>query len=246
MGYGAMRSGDFARAEALEREALAYLDQAIAMNPEDIWSMSNAGDALKDLALISEGVGDFDRAREIREQGEAYFNRALSSGYPHPQFPVIYFKTGALLVDGGDYERALPYLENAVQALPDHAQAQYVLGFTYNRLSDWEKAARHLEASLRLEANVDAVIYLADTYRAMGRIEQAFGILGEGARVFQKSAEIHYNLGILHESIGRPAMAREEFSRALELAPTGALAVELKRRLEAGQVTIYPRPPGPG
>ena len=231
MGSQALKAGDLERAEALEREALLHSDRAIELNPEDIWSMSNAGDVLKDLALLQEFRGDLEGARKHRERSLEYFQQALAQGSAHPRFPELYYKIAAVLVDGGDYREALPYLQKTVAALPDYALAQYVLGFSLYMLSEWESAREHLEIALQLGPNPDLVAYLADTYRVLGRVNDAFRVLEDGNKRFPNSASIHYNLGILFESNGNPALAREHFSKALELDPDGNLAPELKGRL---------------
>ena len=232
MGSQALKARDFDRAEALEREALFNSEKAIELNPEDFWSMSNAGDVLKDLALIQELRGDLKGANQIRVASLGYFKRALALGSSHPQFPQVYYKTGAVLVDGGHYQEAIPYLERSVAALPDYSLAQYVLGFSYYMLSEWEKALHPLEIALQLGPNPDLVAYLADTYRLLGRVNDAFRVLEEGDRRFPNTSAIHYNLGILFEANGNPALAKEHFSKALALEPTGNLASELKQRLE--------------
>jgi len=231
MGAQAMKAGDLDRAEVLEREALSHSNRAIELNPEDIWSMSNAGDVWKDLALVQEFRGDLEGAHKYRERSLEYFQRALARGSAHPRFPELYYKCGAVLVDGGDYRQAVPYLEKTVAALPDYALAQYVLGFSFYMLSEWEKALEHLEIALQLGPNPDLVAYLSDTYRVLGRVNDAFKVLEDGNRRFPNSASIHYNLGILFESNGNPALAREHFSKALELEPAGKLASELKQRM---------------
>ena len=70
----------------------------------------------------------------------------------------------------------------------------------------------------------------AETYNNLGatlavegeRLELAARHLERSLRYRPEAAAPHHNLGIVHEKLGRPANAADEFARALELGPASA------------------------
>jgi Tfp pilus assembly protein PilF len=74
-----------------------------------------------------------------------------------------------------DYEGAVEVLSQAVQAHPDSADAQYLLGESYLQTKKGSKAVVHLNEALRLDpvGKADAHLRLAALYNAAGMKDRA-------------------------------------------------------------------------
>lgn len=240
LGLQAIRRREFDHAEQLEKEALHYLQKAVELDPDNIWDLSNMGDAYRDLGLIYEARGDEETTKALRTRSFDYFLKALAIPGDHPVRPGIFYKMGAIFVDGQDYAGGIPFLKKAADTLPEFGQAQYVLGFSYYmvarqnpqaKAADWENARKYLERAMHLQPQADIAVYLADCYRSLGASQKAAQILQRGTELFPNAADIYYNLGLLYESQGLPALARQEYFKYLELAPDGPLSGDVRKRL---------------
>ncbi|RKY70226.1 MAG: hypothetical protein DRQ14_09330 [Candidatus Latescibacterota bacterium] len=105
-GREALRQGDYSRAVVL-------LDRAVDENP-----------GLKEAYILAakahSEIGDWIGAAEILERASERF-----------QDPAMYAQLGAVYLQAGDYERAIPALERAVRAYPFDPDYKKVLGTAY-------------------------------------------------------------------------------------------------------------------
>lgn len=79
------------------------------------------------------------------------------------------------LTSHGDYYGAIVLLKQAVQFVPDHADAWHLLGACQERNPKWRRdAAESFQKALSIDPNnVDALISLGDLYKAEGLITRA-------------------------------------------------------------------------
>ena len=75
----------------------------------------------------------------------------------------------------GDYYGAIVLLKQAVQYVPDHAEAWQLLGSCQERNPKWRReAAESLQMALSIDPNnIEAMISLGDLYRSEGMISRA-------------------------------------------------------------------------
>jgi predicted Zn-dependent protease len=74
-----------------------------------------------------------------------------------PALPLGHYLLGLLLLDTGDYERALPELETAQQSLPRETGVYYALGTAYARAGRKQDAANARATFLRLKSEESRV-----------------------------------------------------------------------------------------
>ena len=95
-----------------------------------------------------------------------------SSSSSKPKNPD--FTAGVKLVDAGDYDAAIPYLEKAIAAEPKNADAQNYLGYSYRKLGNRDKAFEHYGLALAIEPDhLGANEYLGELYLEMGQVAKA-------------------------------------------------------------------------
>ena len=139
------------------------------------------------------------------------------------------------LFESGDYAAALPLLEQAVADAPD-GPTLYRLYFAQARtrasgaLDTMGRARDRLEAELEGSRGVQVPYFLAELYRASGKLsdakrvaEQAASGIDGGTLPPPSSSADAYRLGKLYESLERMDDAANWFRKAVELAGDGPI-----------------------
>ena len=118
-------------------DAINSYEQVLVLQPELDVAVNNLA------VLLSEDseYQDLERAKELA-------GRFKQSEVPHflDTLGWIYYKTG-------DFNNALYFHENAVQAMPEFAEFRYHLGMSYKAAGETEKAKIELEKALQLSKN---------------------------------------------------------------------------------------------
>ena len=92
------------------------------------------------------------------------------------------FDAGKKAADSGDYEAAIASLAKAVNADPTNADAYNLLGFSYRKLGDVDKALENYNAALAINGkHRGANEYIGELYLELGdlaKAEEHLGLLG--------------------------------------------------------------------
>ncbi|MDQ6663822.1 MAG: tetratricopeptide repeat protein [Acidobacteriota bacterium] len=105
-----------------------------------------------------------------------------------PGSPELNHELGDSLVESGQPQKAIRYLERAVQAAPSWLPAKASLGRAYLHVDRYSNAAEQLKAALPLQEN--ATYYqLAQAYRKLGRPEEARSALATFQRLSRSARE---------------------------------------------------------
>lgn len=127
---------------------------------------------------------------------------------------------GVVYMDLGMDEKAVDYLEKAVQILPYDYQSRNNLGIVYGRLGQPEKALKEYLTSIWLNPEGDlakwnlAVFY--QQQREYKKSEEIFKYLLEKS---PRDANLYFRLGLLYKEMGRYDAAIAELIKSMELAP---------------------------
>ncbi len=99
---------------------------------------------------------------------------------------AMYF-FGALLVQTGQYEKAVPYLEHVHKGTPDSWAAAFYLGKAKFKLNDVKASVLLLQEAAEMNADEPAIFYLlASALRAAGRNEEA-------GQALRRVSDLHTN-----------------------------------------------------
>jgi Tfp pilus assembly protein PilF len=127
---------------------------------------------------------------------------------------------GVVYMDLGMDEKAVEYLEKAVQILPFDYESRNNLGIVYQRLDMAEKALNELLMAIALKPENDLIkINLAVFYQRQKEYKKSDEILRDLISKNPKNAQLYFRLGLLYKEMGRPEAAISELMRAMELAP---------------------------
>ena len=125
------------------------------------------------------------------------------------------------LVRAGDYERALPELEEYVRTDPSSTQALYQLGYVYYRTHKLSDAVKVLSQCLsRDPRHADAHRILGFVLTALHRLDLAEREFTRAVELKPDSAESHYALGRLYYERGSYSDAAASFRRAVAILPS--------------------------
>jgi len=106
------------------------------------------------LLFVSPLWADFERSRDKPESPE--------------------YEAGRKAVEAKDYKTALQNLTKAAQKLPNDADVLNLLGFSYRKLGDFDKAFEHYRTALKLDpGHRGAHEYLGELYLETDRPSEA-------------------------------------------------------------------------
>ena len=189
--------------------------------------------------LYAEGLESFARGRY--KEAIARFRDALSRD-PLTVDPALRsdpMVKGIAALRSGRAADAIPYLEAAVAASPNSAEAHRIAGTAHRANGDDTRSVEHLEAAVRLAPGDErARVALGRALMDAGRHEQAETALRATLEKLPASGEARWALADLYETMGRlpDAIAAIEAATSLTvIAGKGHLYWRLARLLHRHQ-----------
>lgn len=157
---------DFKKLDGLARIQLGEKQKGIEM------LLSAEGSKRMPARLLEETVGQLFEMRRYRDIIEI-FKRNTPGGNPD-----LYYQYGVALFETGDNAGAVRQLQRAIDEGRTDYEAYHYLGRAYAASRNYRLALPHLEhAHFLNEDDPDVTRSLADTYRALGRIDESARLL---------------------------------------------------------------------
>jgi len=127
---------------------------------------------------------------------------------------------GLVYMELGMDEKAVGYLEKAIQVLPYDYQSRNNLGIIYEKLEQPEKALRELMIAIRLKPEDDTIkINLSVFYQRQKEYQKAIEVLQYLLSKDNDNANLHFRLGLLFKEMDQCDAAILELTKAMEFAP---------------------------
>ncbi len=127
---------------------------------------------------------------------------------------------GVVYMELGMNDKAVQYLEKAVQILPQDYHSRNNLGIVYGNLGQPSKALPELMTAIWLSPEDDTVkINLAVYYQKQKEYKKSEDILRYLLSKSPKSANLYFRIGLLYKEMGQYDWAISELKKAMELAP---------------------------
>ena len=243
--------------------AAAHLDEAIALDPGNVWFLL----ARVDVALDRERTGrlpsgDDRSAEQAAEQAAGRARRkAFAAGFgarlaeararcetaieQRPGYALARVALGAVLQRMDEYETAATVLEEALALAPSRPvarDAHRALGEIFEQQGRPEAAARHWRSALDIHPlDATALERLAGLRLRQARYGDALPLYRRLVEVTPFVAQAHVNLGVTLYRTGRLPEALLALDHALELAPGLEEARDLRAQvLEAQAASATP------
>jgi tetratricopeptide (TPR) repeat protein len=135
------------------------------------------------------------------------------------------YYAGLIFLWADDYEKALPYFENAAKKDPLFAEAYFQIGFCNGSLGRYTEAIQAYKQAIRIKPDLAEAHYnLGWAYAKLGRYTEAIEASKQAIRIKPDYAEAHYNLGGAYGRLGRYTEAIEAYNQAIRIKPDFAEA----------------------
>jgi tetratricopeptide (TPR) repeat protein len=213
LGYAARLSGK------LQLSIAAY-EHGLAEKPN----------ALEGLSGLAQTYSEMGR----REEAERILTQVLEADPSRTGDAEL---LGEVLVQSGQYQRALGILSRTEQARPA-ARSELLMALSYQHLKQLDEANHYLNlAKRRAPNNPDVLRSLASFYRASGNYEAAIAALDAIPR---KRPDLTAELGYTYQLAGRKDISAKLYAQAADAAPRN-LALQLSAaQAQVGMGAIEP------
>jgi tetratricopeptide (TPR) repeat protein len=155
----------------------------------------------------------------------------------NPLLPGIHARLGRVLLSKpqpspAEVELAKKNFEQELQADPNNAVAEYVLGDLASRANDSASAIRHFSRATKLDAGfAEAYLGLGSALVTAKRFEEAIPPLEAYEKLAPDSPTGHYQLALAYTGVGR----KEDANREAALQRESAASLEqVKRKVAEG------------
>lgn len=223
-------------------DALAPMQKAAALSPDDADAHNNLGATLQDLGRPKEAETSLRRALQINpdyaqalsnlgvalqalgrlDESEQSLRRALQI---IPDSSEALNNLGNALKGQGRLDEAEACYRGALQLTPDHAGAHYNLGIVLHDLGRLNEAEACYRQALEINPNNPlAHNNLGSTLKDQDRLEEAEASYKRALEIKPDYADAHCNLGATLMAQGRLEEAESSYRRALEIDPDNALS----------------------
>ncbi len=236
-GFGWKVLGAVLQRMGRDNDALAPMQKAAALSPNDAGTHYNLGVALMGLGRPDEAEASFLHALQLQPDfADAHYNLALTrkqlgrlneaeTAYRlaiqfKPDFAMAHCNLGGILHELGRLDEAGASYRLAIQLNPDYAEAHNNLGNILQELERLDEAAASYRRAIRIKPEYpEAYINLGVILKQQGRAAEAAASFLRALQLNPDYAEAHSNLGVILKEQGRAAEAEASFLRALQIKP---------------------------
>ncbi len=191
------------RQVGLTTEALASMQQAVAVSPTNLEALNNLGNIYQDMGRLEEAEESFRQALQIK-----------------PNFVEACSNLGNILKAMGRFEEAESSYRQALQIKPSFADGHYNLGIVLMAKGNMGEAESSFLRAIDLNPkDIDAHNNLGNLLDVMGRFDEAAARFRSALQIDPNFVDAHYNLGNIFRKTGRLEDAEICYQRALQINP---------------------------
>ena len=217
-------------------EAIAYFNDAIRLNRDDVYAYHNRGNAKLELYQYESAIADYDEVICLNpDDAEAYFNRGVANlelrryesalaDYDevirlNPDYAGIYNNRGIAKLELGQYESAILDYDKSIELNPNNAEAYCNRGNAMSKLGEYESAMADYDYAIRLDPD-NARIYVVrgDVKSELGQHESAVADYNEAIRLYPDNARAYFKRGAEKYELGHFDEAEQDCRMALSIA----------------------------
>jgi len=151
----------------------------------------------------------------------------------------IHNNIGTVLMNMGEYEKAVGHFNEALKIYPGYAEAYLNLGAVNERKGLWKEAVTYYQEAIKVDPDyAEAHNNLGNVYALQKQIERSKTHYSEALRVDPQYANAHVNLGNILAYQGAIDEAIDHYSKALKVDP-----YSVKGHLNMGIVLLHSKDP---
>jgi len=195
-----------------DEDALHYYDQALEIEPRNVYAWNSKSNSLYRLGRYKEAILNCDKALELDPRFAAALNNKANS------------------LDGlGRYEEAIHYYDKALEIDPRNVTTLSNKGDCLYKTGRYEEAIRYCDKALEIDPrHVLALLNKANSLDDLGRYEEAIRYFDKALDIDPRYTVAWNNKGISLNNLGRYKEALRCFDKALDIDPRYVLALNAK------------------
>ena len=189
-------------------EAMAALEESLAIDPNFAYAHLVIGDILVHQGKIDEAIERYSQALRA-----------------DPDCAPAHNNLGAMLLRNGRLQEAVSEFRKALRLNPDVAEAHVGLAAALEKMGRAAEAKREREAAARCTPNLAEMHYNRGVVlEGEGKLDAAVREYREAVRINRDFVEAHVNLGLALKNQGRIDEAIREYREAIRIKPDLASA----------------------
>ena len=219
------------------QQAMQWMQQAIAIDPNHASIHCNYGNVLRNLGQLQPALASYERALELNPNyAEAYSNRGIVlrelkrldealACYEralelNPNYVEAHSNYGVTLHDLGRFEEALNSHDNALKLNKNYPKALLNRGITLRKLGRLQEALQNYQQSIALKPdNANAYSCCGVVLQELERHEEALQCYEQALVIDPQLVDVYFNRGITLYELGQQQAALESYQHALNIQP---------------------------
>ena len=190
------------------KEALAALQKAAELLPDDADAHNNLGYVLNAIGQCDDAVASYRRALAIK-----------------PDYAEVHSNLSIAQQALGRLDEAVFSCRRALEFKPDYAEAHYNLGNSLQALGRFDDAVVSYRRALEITPNYPGAHgNLGNALRSLGQIDDAVASYRQALETKPDYAEVWNNLGVALQALGQIDDSLSSYRRALAISPDYAEA----------------------
>jgi predicted CXXCH cytochrome family protein len=174
-------------------------------------------DVRADVPEDHANLGEIYVKRGDAEKAASEFRFALKLD---PDLPQVHIQLGTVLAERGEVDAAAEQFSAAAALLPASPVPPFNLGVLYQQANRSAEAVPYFSRALEIDpGHAEAHYYFALARLDTGKPQAAVELLTKYLSTHPRNAMAHFQLGRAYEATGNRNGAREEYSRAVAIAP---------------------------
>jgi len=215
------------RAEA--DRAIGYLDQAIALNPNNSTYYSDRGIKYGEKGDYDRALADYDKALSV-DPGDAY----------------VYGSRALTLFQKGDFARALADIDRAISMEPKEVFFPKLKGDIHAGHGDTQAAIVSYDRAIEVDPKkLDAYHAKAEIYHKRGDTDAEVGVLSRLVDVAPADPYGLFLRALAYEKLRKLDLALKDYDALVALDPSNQFYNERRDRLRIAKISGGPPPVAP-
>ncbi|MUP44638.1 tetratricopeptide repeat protein [Gramella sp. BOM4] len=220
------------QARGHNEEALQYYRTVLEQNPGKILTTVDYGELLLESGKAEIADSLFSALSKRYPENAAFnYRTGLAKEKRKDSIAIRYFfkthildsthqgaiyKTAKYFLQNGKSYNAIMLCNTGLRARPNNVSLLSILGQSYSRTLQFEKAIEPYEKLLELGEGSEFILEnLAKAYRTTGQDENAIETYKKMLDINDANASVHSNLGVLYLNQNKPDKAQQHFTMAL-------------------------------
>ena len=210
---------------------LTHARNRVWLNEVSLWEDAAEKSPNKARVHKNYGKGLLTVAYGSSEKAKREFEAAIRLD---PDWAVSYHDLGVCYWQEEDYQRAVTLGLEAIQRKPKYKDALYLLGTSYKKLHQWDKAREYLERLIGMSPGsryVGGYLDLLEVYLELGLEDDALDIAGKVQKLPDGMVPLDYHRGLAFYKLKQMEAAKSYF-----LKQTKQESGRLKAYIMLGQI----------